>query len=119
MTQKSDPSEVRPSYGPLFDLLARGLPARVEGPETSRAAAVALKGSKRLGEMTALALAAVKLHPGSTANELSQYEGMADPRILNRRLSELKRAGKVKALGTRSDPYTGRRGQRWWPVEGD
>ena len=122
--QKSDPNEVRPHYGLLFQLLAEGFPVksgplvRREGPETSREAAVALKGSPRLGELQHLALEAVKLHPGSTANELSQHEGMADPRIINRRLSELRRAGRVKVVGHSIDPYTGCRCQRWWPVEG-
>jgi predicted HTH transcriptional regulator len=103
----------RPSFGPLLDV---GPPVRREGPDTSREAAVALKGSKRLGELQHLALEAVKTHPGSTANELSQHEGFPDPRIINRRLSELKRAGKVKTVGTSVDPATGRRGMRWWPV---
>ena len=105
----------RPSPFGLFAVPTSPL-VRKEGPATSREAAVALRGSRRLGELQHLALEAVKLHPGSTATELSHYEGMADPRLINRRLSELRQAGKVKTAGHSIDPFTGRRCMRWWPI---
>jgi hypothetical protein len=88
--------------------------ARTSGPSTSRESAESLRGSAALAEAQRLALALVRQYPGSTAAELSRLAGHADPRRVNRRLSELARAGLAFTCGTKPDPDTGRACHRWF-----
>ena len=97
--------------------------ARHSDPVTSKEAALDMRGSVRLGELQGLALRMVRSFPGAMAQELSTYSGQSDPRTLNRRLSELRKAGLVtNRPGTpdefRRNPESGKRCQRWWSVEG-
>ena len=105
----------RPAFGPLFAVPTSPL-ARKTDPETSKESAAAMKGSRRRGDMHHLVLEAVRLHPGSTASELTAHEGFADPRLINRRLGELEDSGLIQVRGRRRNPATGQKEMCWWPV---
>jgi len=84
-------------------------------PATSHAAARAmLSKPSKLAKLQLHALRMVREHPGSTAQELATLDGTWDPRPIGRRLSELQRAGLIRADGEKPDPRTGRQCQRWW-----
>ncbi len=116
MRQKPDPLESHPSLGPLFEPVKTGPLYRKSDPYTSRLSAAEMRGSARLAALHRLVLDLVQQHPGCTANELARIAGASDPRRINRRLSELEKAGHVKSAGTKVDPITNRRGLRWWPT---
>lgn len=98
-------------------ILAPTLPlARNTDPLTSKLAADAMAGSVELGQAQQHALTLVKANPGRLSNELARIAGEGDPRIINRRLRELQRAGYIEDRGTAVDPQTGKAGLRWWPV---
>lgn len=96
---------------------------RRSDPETSAASAEAMKGSDALKTGQGRAYYAVFTNPGSTALELARLLGDADPRRVNRRLSELRTAGLVvnAPVGSKHrskvDPETGRSALRWWDAE--
>jgi hypothetical protein len=115
---RPDPFPVRSHLGPslpLFDAPVGGETlSRRDGPATSAEAAASLRGTQGLAAAQRLAHSLVRLHPGSTAAELSRLAGHGDPRIIGRRLSELARAGLVFAAGSVVDPITNRRCARWY-----
>lgn len=94
-------------------------------PETSHEAARKLIDSCQLADAQRAALALVRQHPGRTCVDLAQVACAGDERgiefhrqRIGRRLSELERAGLIEHQGHATDPRTGRRAVRWWPVEG-
>lgn len=89
---------------------------RREGPWTSERAAAELRGTKALAKMQLDALVLVLNNPGCTANMLTRIAGHGDPRVVNRRLSELERADLVRRDGVCHDPNTNRPGFLWWPT---
>ena len=66
-----------------------------------------------IGALQAAALALVTKHPGLTATELAHADGQGDPRVLNRRLPELEKAGLVMRGEVRRCERTGRRAATW------
>lgn len=115
------------SQGELFRTGARGrieprLPpakhlARRTDPATSHDAARGIVGS--LGRLQAEALAAIRRHPAHTATELADLAGIRDPRVLNRRISELAADGRIVCVGERACRVTGRRARIWEVGNGD
>jgi hypothetical protein len=85
--------------------------ARTDDPATSHEAA--RHAESRLGLYQWGALQAVRSHPGMTATEMAHAQGWTDPRVINRRLVELERLGKVRATGARPCSRTGRRAMTW------
>ena len=118
--QRSDVFEA--GLGPLFDPVPTSPLHHQDDPATSRESAAALRGDPdRLGREQSFALEMVRLNPGSTAPELGeiaarQYGHDAEwwRQRIGRRLSELKRAYRIYPNGTKKDPNTRRRCQRWW-----
>ena len=92
--------------------------ARHSDPVTSKEAAADMRGSVRLGVLQERALEMVRRHPGHITHCLADFAGESDERILGRRLSELEARGLVYREGSEVSGRTGKRCQRWWPVEG-
>lgn len=88
--------------------------ARTTDPQTSHEAAHHAEG--RLGVYQWEALTACRAHPGCTASEMAKARGWDDPRVINRRLGELARAGMVRAGEPRTCAVTGRRAMTWTVV---
>lgn len=88
--------------------------ARKEGPAESKLGALDVAG--RLGELQLFALEAVRRHPGSTASELAEAEGIGDPRRINRRLGELETLGLLTRGRGRPCRVTGRTAAPWYPT---
>lgn len=106
--------ECRHCGEPLPCGCGRNLPlSRHTDPATSHEAAAAIR--PRLSALQARVLALVIPNPDRTATELAQLAHEADPRRVNRRLSELLRDGWVEVSGTRPCEVTGRSAQtyRW------
>lgn len=85
--------------------------ARSADPQTSHDAAKLAES--RLGLYQWEALMACHAHPGMTATEMAKARGWDDPRVINRRLVELERAGMVRAGEPRPCAVTGRRAMTW------
>lgn len=85
--------------------------ARTTDPQTSHDAAK--HAESRLGVYQWEALMACRAHPGYTATEMAKARGWDDPRVINRRLVELERLGKVRVTGARTCSRTGRRAMTW------
>ena len=105
--------------GEMFGRGAYGQPvprakqlARTTDPETSHDAARAILPA--LGTMQAETLAAVRRWPDRTVTELAQLTEHGDPRVINRRVSELAADGRIVASGERTCSVTGRRARTWW-----
>lgn len=90
--------------------------ARTSDPTTSHLAAAAIL--PELGRIQRLAAAAVCENPGLTSSELSKAMEIQDPRILNRRLGEVEKAGMVVRGLARACRVSGRQAATWWPAEG-
>lgn len=88
--------------------------ARRTDPETSKAAARAVAAT--LGARQRYALDVVRRYGGLTATEMSQREGIGDPRVLNRRLSELAVLGLVSRGVARRCTVTGKDAHVYWEV---
>jgi len=112
--KRDDPNE-RDNGGPLFRRDPKEL-YRSSDPNTSMAAAVSMVSSGQLGEAQRRALDYVQRYPGRTALELSRLAGDGDPRRINRRLGELRAAGKIHRGESKPDPITGKSGYCWWPT---
>ena len=80
-------------------------------PETSHKAAESM--GLYIGSAQARAYRLVQDHPGATCPELAGGDERDRQRI-GRRLSELQRAGLIRAEGEKPDPRTGRSCSRWW-----
>ena len=88
--------------------------ARTTDPQTSHDAAK--HAERRLGLYQWEALQSCRAHPGCTASEMARARGWDDPRVINRRLAELARAGMVRAGEPRTCAVTGRRAMTWTVV---
>ena len=93
--------------------LWRGL-ARRSDPETSKLAAEGVVLDGTVQRSKALALNAVRDHPGQTARELAERIGV---RSIHRRLTELDRDGVVSRCESRRCAITGRKAATWRPVD--
>ncbi|MEQ8767174.1 MAG: winged helix-turn-helix domain-containing protein [Planctomycetota bacterium] len=90
----------------------RDLPlARQTDPATSHEAAAAIR--PQLGALQTRVLALIHAHPDRTATELAGLAFEADPRRVNRRISELLRDGRAEVSGTRPCDVTGRSAQTY------
>ncbi len=83
-------------------------------PATSKAAELHLRYSGRLSRQQAEVYKLVLGHEGLAAFELTKVGGYGDPRTVPRRLSDLKEAGLVKELGTRTNPESGEECSRYY-----
>ncbi len=81
--------------------------ARHSDPGTSHEAAASIR--PKLSNLQARTLTLVAAWPDHTATELSKKAGTGDPRVHNRRLTELRRAGRIVISGSRKCEVTGRR----------
>ena len=92
--------------------------ARHDHPETSKEAADAMRGSKRLTQLQRVTLRLLAEAPGgpSTTFGLAVRGGTVDERTYGRRLSELRKAGLVQVVGTGHTP-AGRHCQLWEATE--
>lgn len=89
--------------------------ARRSDPETSKAAAREIVPA--LSGLQARTLDLVRAHGGSTGTELSVHAGDSDPRVINRRLTELVQDGRVAIGVTRPCRITGKRCRTYWAAE--
>lgn len=90
--------------------------ARRTDPETSKKAARAV--AKTLGARQRWALEVVRRYGGGlTATEMSSREEIGDPRVLNRRLSELCVLGLVRRGASRPCGVTGQSAATYWEAE--
>lgn len=85
--------------------------ARRSDPETSQAASRQIRGD--LGRIQSTVLQLVKEHPGKTAPELARAAGIHDPRVVNRRLPELEKAGLVERCTPRKCSLSNRKAATW------
>lgn len=85
--------------------------ARRDDPGTSKQAAREV--AVALGERQRETLEALRRHPGMTATELARAEGHGDPRVYNRRLPELRDAGRAEITGVRRCRVTGKSASVW------
>lgn len=85
--------------------------ARANDPATSKLAAHDIQ--QHLGELQRLALDAVAMWPRCTSTELARHLNRGDPRVLNRRLPELREAGLVRDGPARKCSVTGRMATTW------
>jgi len=100
-----------------LQVLAR---ARVHDPLTSVRAAREANETGRAGTQAAWFLQAVREHPGLTASELARLSGgQYDRYAANRRLSDLERAGMVRAGNARPSELSGRAELTWFPLGGE
>ena len=90
-------------------------PARATDPGTSHEAARHVVSSGLQADQQAVALAAVKLAPGLTSNELAS-QTVLDRYMLARRLPELEEAGMVWRGPKKPCEVSGRSACTWWPV---
>ena len=106
MTDQLDlfPTPAPPSKG------ARRLARRTD-PETSKQAAREI--APDLGTLQLWVLGLVRKFPGRTVNELCIAAGVADPRRINRRLSELDKLGAVVRDTPRKCSESGRSCAVW------
>lgn len=72
-----------------------------------------LRRSGELGAMQQEALSLVRLHPGRTAQELTEIARYRDPNKLRPRIVELARAGHIEPAGNRLCTITGRPCMTW------
>lgn len=93
---------------PLFDPHRL---ARTSDPQTSHDAAASIV--PHLPRLQRQALEAVAMTPGRTATELARLHGVPDPRVFNRRLTELARQGLVVRGPVRRCSVTGRSAATW------
>ena len=90
--------------------------ARTSHPDTSKESArKVLNNLERLGAMQNYALNLVRLSPGAMASELAEQFPSKDSRAIPRRLSELRRAGRIYREGRKWNSETERWCSRWWP----
>jgi hypothetical protein len=88
--------------------------ARATDPPQSHEAADAIR--PHLADLQARTLEAIRAHPGHTSTELARLYGFADPRVFNRRASELHKAGLIVARNVRRCTVTGRNAAEWVAV---
>lgn len=93
---------------PLFDPHCL---ARTSDPQTSHDAAASIV--PHLPRLQRQALEAVAMTPGRTSTELARLHGVHDPRVYNRRLTELARLGLVVRGAARRCSVTGRSAATW------
>lgn len=95
--------------------------ARRNDPATSKAAAKQIAPS--LSRLQRRTLDVIREHPGRTSQELARAVGDRDIRTLNRRISELKKSGRIVARTENDDgtktkcSITGCSAARYWAVE--
>lgn len=92
--------------------------ARRTDPEPSHEAASWAVTSGTVNRLQQHAIVLVQAFPGRTATELAQASEWCngDPRIVNRRLSEVEKRGKVRRGEPRTCSVTGRKAATWWPA---
>lgn len=104
------------NQGELFATAHRGrlVPrqlARTTDPPTSHAAARQIV--PHLGRLQQQVYVWIMRSPDKTATELAAEHGIGDPRVLNRRISELHAAGVIVVSGERECRCTGRAARTW------
>ncbi len=85
--------------------------ARTTDPETSHEAAVSIGDD--LNRLHKLVFGLVRRHPGKTSSELAVLACINDPRVINRRTTELADKKRIVRGDARRCTVTGRRAATW------
>ncbi len=85
--------------------------ARGTDPSTSHEAAAKIR--PKLKSLQRQTLLLIDEYPGRTATELARLGGHADPRRINRRISELAKRGSIVSKGVRKCWITGFDARTW------